>query len=249
MGLRIQHALLMAGAWVAAAAPARAWTEADVRAVRAEVDVAPDGGAHVQLELGVKVRRGWLEGLEVAGLDPDLELDPERPPWWIPVDDGDAEREPPAFEPDVRVFRDGRVQLRFIDRRSPRRGTYRAGFAYRTRLQVEPAADDRLRLRWTLPPWRSGLDDVEVRVHAPGRAHPAKSLPDAPSGVRVTRQEDADGTTLTFRRTHLPRTVAWPVAVEVPAGAMAPGLVPEAPERAAPPRAVSAAPPGDPAPR
>lgn len=227
--------------WLAVAGSARAWTETDVQTARAEVDIGSDGRAQVVLELEVRVRRGWLEGLEVAGLDPDLQLDPERPAWWLQVDEAEDGAPPASFEPELKVRNDGRVYFDFPRRKAPRRGTYRAGFAYETRLQPEPLAGDRIRLGWTLPPWRSGLDDVTVVVRAPAGARPAIEPPDEPSAVRATRSEEGGRTTIQFRRAHLPRTVAWTVGVTVPSEAVDLALRPE--PSAAPPLPTSSAPP------
>ena len=48
-----------------------AWTEAAVRSVQAEIDLSPDATAEVSLRARVRVHGGWLEGLEIAGLDPE----------------------------------------------------------------------------------------------------------------------------------------------------------------------------------
>jgi hypothetical protein len=222
----VPHALLvvLTGALLLTARTARAWTETDIQSVAAEVSLRPDGGARVVLAVMVRVRRGWLEGLEVTGLDPHLVLDPAAPPRWQPVfpaeEDEDARAAaPPAIEPEVQVH-GGRLQLTFPRRSAPRPGTYRATVTYFTTVTGERARGDRMRIGWTLPAWRSGLDDVTVRVHGPPGTRAAAGAVSAPSNVTVTRAEEDGTAVVTFHRTHLPRTLAWRVDVEVPARAM-----------------------------
>jgi hypothetical protein len=226
---------------------ARAWTEAEVRTVAAHVSIRPDGGAHVALELTVRVRRGWLEGLEVTGLDPHLVPDPARPPRWRPVIDPDgdappeADAEPADLEPDLHV-RGGGVQFRFPRRRAPRRGTYRATFDYFTTVQHRRVGADQVRLTWTLPAWRAGLDDVRVTLDAPPGARSADADQDTPSNISVTHAEQGGQSRITFHRAHLPRTLAWPLAIDVPIDAVDASLLPEPDGGPAP---SSPAPPGD----
>lgn len=193
--------------------PARAWTETQVQSARVHVDLDRDARAVVALELDVKVRGGWLEGLEVAGLDPDLELSEEKPPWVVST-------EGTKFRPDVRA-RNGRVQLRFDDRPSPRRGRYHVGLVYTTKLAhraTRPLESGDVRVTWTLPGWRTGLDAVRVSVTAPAGA---EFSDEQGSAVERTRRAAGGRVLLESRRAHLPRTVAWPIAIDVPAAAMA----------------------------
>src|SRR5688500_11613846 len=91
---------------VSAFAPsARAWTSAAVRSVEAQVALAPDGSADVTLIAVVAVQGGWLEGLEIAGLDPDLAL--VDPPAWAIDAGGDR------YAPRVEVLSGGRVSIAF----------------------------------------------------------------------------------------------------------------------------------------
>jgi hypothetical protein len=222
----VPHVLIivLSGALLLPTRTARAWTETDIQSVAAEVSLRPDGGARVVLDVMVRVRRGWLEGLEVTGLDPNLVLDPDAPPRWQPVlpaeEDADArEAAPPASEPEVQM-RGGRLQLTFPRRSAPRPGSYRATVTYFTTVTGERTRGDRIRIGWTLPAWRSGLDDVTVRVHGPPGTRAAAGAASAPSNVTITRTEEGSTAVVTFHRTHLPRTLAWRVEVEVPARAM-----------------------------
>lgn len=197
----------------APSARASAWTDAAVQSARATVDVGPDGRAIVALELRVGVHGGWLEGLEVAGLDPDLELDPDKPAWGV-AEDGTK------LAPIARAREPGVVSLSFDRARAPRRGTHTVGIVFTTSLAhraTEPTADGRIRVRWTLPAWRSGLDDVAIDVLAPARAE-AVALGE--ESIEHTKVEAGERVLLSWRRAHLPRTVAWTVELDVPEGAM-----------------------------
>ncbi|HJK89766.1 MAG TPA: hypothetical protein RMH26_03430, partial [Polyangiaceae bacterium LLY-WYZ-15_(1-7)] len=206
-------------AWLAAGlgAPGRAhaWTDAQVRTVKAEVRVDAAARAEVQLAVEVRVRGGWLEGLEVAGLDPELALD-EESLRFVSVQ---GER----FRPRVRVREGGRVQLRFERREAPRRGTYEVRFRYRSDLapMARPTEDgERVRVEWTLPGWEAGLDGVELTLDVPGdAAFPPED--DALATIHRSRETGEGRSRLSWRRAHLPRTLPWTVAAEVPAEAMA----------------------------
>ena len=54
--------------------PARAWTTAQIESAHARVEVDAEAVAEVTVLLQLQVRGGWLEGLELAGFDPDLQL-------------------------------------------------------------------------------------------------------------------------------------------------------------------------------
>lgn len=161
--LRASSALVVVAA-LFAAAPARAWTDAAVRSVQARVELRPDASARITLTATVRVHGGWLEGLELAGLDPDLVLDETAPPFAL---DAEGQR----YEPRAEVLAGGRVLLAFGRRGAPRRGTITVTIAYTTSLAhraTEPLEDEGLvRVRWTLPGWRSGLDGVQIEIVAP----------------------------------------------------------------------------------
>ncbi len=214
--------LLLVLALHAAFAPtgAQAWTDAHVRSVRAHVEVQPEGRARVAMELLVRIHGGWLEGLEVAGLDPDLTLDEGKPPWAVSDDEPTLK-----FAPHARVDEEGRLSLSFRGRNaSPRRGTVRVGFVYTTNLAhraTEGLSNGRVRVRWTLPPWRSGLDGVELALTVPpGAEQTAASTADRRAAVGFDRYALDDRTVFRWQRAHLPRTLAWTVEVDVPAESM-----------------------------
>lgn len=189
-----------------------------MRSVDARVVLAPDATATVTMTAMVRVHGGWLEGIELAGLDPDLVLDESAPPFAL---DEAGQR----YEPRAEVLSGGRVQLAFGRRSSPRRGTVTITIAYRTSLahRATEALEDeeRVRVRWTLPGWRSGLDGVQIEVLAP---HGARLGPrdesDSGASLDTEVEELPEGTLLRWRRAHLPRTVAWVVAADVPAESM-----------------------------
>lgn len=223
---------------------AHAWADAHVETASATVDVDTEGAAHVALELAVRVRGGWMEGLEVAGLDPDLVLDEEAPPTWF-------SEEGERFDPRVKVRDGGRITFSFRRRTSPRRGRYRVTLAYRTSLvgrAIEPAGDGKIRVSWTLPGWRTGLDGVRISLRTPGDAAQPEAITETQALIDHDRRRDGDHTVLSWRRAHLPRTVPWTVTADVPETAMHPDLRAPASPKVPTPRA-PATPPQPPSPR
>lgn len=202
-------------------APAHAWTDAAVRSVRAEVTIDGEARARVALTVDVHVHGGWLEGLDLAGFDPDLVVDEASPAFAL---DQAGER----YTPTIRTLEGGRIQLSFA-RHSPRRGRVTIVMAYHTSLAhraTEPLpGEDRVRVRWALPGWSGGLDGVQIDVLAPPGSTMAPGQRTEPGASLTTLVEERDGrAALRWRRAHLPRTVSWVVAVDVPAAAMAPSL-------------------------
>lgn len=214
-------------------AAAHAWTSSSVRTVSAHLVIAPDAGAEVTLVAELRVDGGWLASFEMDGLDPALELAAERPATF---EDALGAR----FTPTVEHRGDGRIVWSFRRRDAPRRGDYVASVTYRTHLATE-LDGDAVRVLWTLPAWRYGLDDVAITIDAPPGADAAIGDGDEAS-VSVTRVADVAGERVVLRRVHLPRTREWPIAIVVPAGRMdaalrTPRVVAPPP---APPRAAAA---------
>jgi hypothetical protein len=223
-------AAVLCAAVAGAAAPARAWTEAQVESLRANVEIGPDGHAQIAMQLRVRVHAGWLDALEVAGLDPGFELDAEKPPYFVSEDGGTK------YDPAVRLYeRQGRIAFSFRRRTSPRRGGYVVGLVYRADLSGATAPTDEggVRVRYILPGWRSGLDGVTVSMWLPPGARDASV---ALNAVEATELRTRERTVLTWTRAHLPRTVAWVFEAEVPEGAMAPELRRARPVDRRPPR-------------
>jgi hypothetical protein len=202
-----------------AASPARAWTEARVRSVSVHLVVAPDASAEVTLGADVRVERGWLEGLELDGLDPDLELRPEAR-----FEDALGE----VREAEVESRGRGRIVFAFRRRHAPRRGDYLARVVYGTHLASDVADDGDVRVRWTLPGWRYGLDDVAITIDAPLGAEIARDDTTAEGTVEMARADTEEGTRIVLSRAHLPRTREWSIAIEIPPDRM------DEPLRAAP---------------
>lgn len=242
MSARWLPLLALGGLWLPAG-QAYAWTETRIETVHARVDLEADAGANVVLDIFIYVQAGWLEGFEIAGLGPGIELtDTPVEVLSAPArasDEPERARPPNRFSPDVRL-RDDRVSLRFRRRNAPRRGRYRITLRYRTSLAPNVVLSDdgeRFRVTWTLPGWRSGLDGVLVEIRAPAGADFAPD-DDTLTVVSRSREEHGGRSLLRWRRAHLPRTVPWTVAVEVPRTQMAPLIV--ARQRAAEPPEVAA---------
>ena len=206
---------------------AEAWTEATVRSVQASVVMDREGSALVALELEVRVDRGWLEGLELSGLDPGLQLDATKPAWAASLDSP-----PRKFDPEVRAGSDGTLHLSFPGRGgSPRRGTFLVGVIYRASLAAdhdtgEGRAGGRLvghdseyaLIEWSLPAWQSGLDRVVVSLAVPGSALGGPGS--AEEHVASRRIAGEANTTFLWERAHLPRTTPWTLSALVPRDAL-----------------------------
>ena len=221
---------LFALVW-AAPIRARAWTEAQVTSVAARVELASDATAHVRLDLKIAVHGGFLTELELAGLDPGLELDPSVPVVLTAVESGEQRI------PSVEVRRDGRVTFRFRTREAPRRGQYTVSLAYMTSLAergVTMLESGDVRFTWTLPGWRSGLDAVRIHVVAPRGAAPHTSTHWDDRTITVARRDLGDRVEIDLERAHLPRTVPLVVAIDIPRTSVAASLRTSVTARAAP---------------
>lgn len=214
--------------------PAHAWTDAHVQTASAALRLSPEGALDVELTMRVHVRGGWLEALEVAGLDPALVLVSDT---VVAVSD-EGER----LTARASANEDGRVSIVFPRRAGPRRGHYTLVLPYRADLasRFVPSDPEHVRASWTFPGWQSGLDGVEVVLDAP---RGARFLGEDDALITLTRNREdvGDRTLLRWRRAHLPRTLAWELAFELPRSSVAPHLgsaaLPtqrEAPEEPAP---------------
>lgn len=196
-----------------APASVRAWTEAQVQSAQARVEVQPSGEVKVHMRLAVHVHGGWLEGLDIAGLDPELVLEPGQE---IVLVSSEGQR----FLPAVDAAQPGTISLAFRRRDAPRRGDYSLELAYRAVLApgaVQALEGERSRYEWVLPGWRSGLDDVRVELIGPPSAELDEELRVGESMVTRERETLPDGRVLfRFVRAHLPRTVPFQVAFTLP---------------------------------
>ncbi|MFT5355871.1 MAG: hypothetical protein ACI9KE_003091 [Polyangiales bacterium] len=217
-------AALAFGALLVIPARSMAWTEAEIETLRAELHIGEDANVRVEMTLQLHVRGGWLERLEVAGLDEGFVLDEESVRFR-----GEGQPRYP------RVVRrdDGRLQFSFARREAPRRGHYEISFTYRTDLSASARPEgERTRYDWTLPGWRTGLDGVEVVVVGPSSLRFAESE-DVLATIAKERSQEGDEATLTWKRAHLPRTVPWTLGFTFGGPSPAPTALVDAPEDAA----------------
>jgi hypothetical protein len=212
-GVRFVLVLALAIAQGLAPSLASAWTAATVRTAHADVELLPDGRAHVAMTVRVRVDGGWLEGLEFEGLDRDASLDPDHP---LTFRDSNGV----ALPVEVTPREGGRVSLRFARRWAPRRGEYEVDLAWITALEDTTALDaTALEARWIFPAWHYGLDGVEIRWIVPeGSAQQPEDEITAP--IEIDASPLGDGRiAITHRRAHLPRTSDWETVVRVPRAA------------------------------
>ncbi|MFZ5892425.1 MAG: hypothetical protein ACOY0T_15305 [Myxococcota bacterium] len=175
MSLRGLIAALAASASLAAASLANAaWLETRVKSHTAVVDVDARGSAKISQELVLSVRGGPLKSFEIAGADPDAELEPEA--TATPV----VRYGVPAPIP-LNIARqdDGTLHIEIEREKGLFTGTYTFRFAYRTAL----LARDRIRRRgtaaeveWIGPRFGDGIDVAKVIFRLPeGRVTPTLS--------------------------------------------------------------------------
>ena len=195
-----------------------AWTRARVHSARADVRVEPDTSLRVRLLLDLRVDAGWLRELELAGLESDIELDRRRRPYL-------RSEENEIYRPSAEVLEDGRIRLQFERKEAPRRGEYRVIVHYRTAgapKALEQDGSNQTRVHWAFPAWENGLHNVSASLSAPKGSSVPRELLDPPPGTEVEITEGRTGTTVRWRRVHLPRMTVWPLAIDVPRTAATP---------------------------
>lgn len=196
---------------------ASAWTDTLVESFRARVDARGEGPAKVEIELGIRIRGGWLEGLEITGLDPELVVSRDPRPVLY-----SAEGQP--YFPAVEMASDGSLWIRFAKTKAPRRGTYTAKLTFESPAAAPRASQGKRRVEFTIPGFRSGLDGAEIELLVPkGARLPHDFKPT--STVRTSHESRPDGERYVFRRVHLPRTVSFTAALELPSGVGATTIV------------------------
>ncbi len=199
------------------ASPARAWTRTVVKSARATVDIERDATLSILLRLDVEVHAGWLHEMEFAGLGADVDLNRYQPPYF-------RSEEGEIFRPEAEVRDDGTIHLSFARRGAPRQGEYRVFMRYRTKADVtavEVAGERRARVVWSVPTWETGLHNASVELRAPRGSVVPVEMQDTPPGVDFRIAERGDRTIVEWRRIHLPRMTAWPLALDVPVQAIA----------------------------
>ena len=204
-----------------------AWADATVRSASARVSIDEHAHAHVVIDATLRIDGGWLEALELDGLDEGLTLDPSDPVTMVPIaseDDLAAGIEHAPLSPSVSLRDDGVVVLAFVRRHAPRRGDYAVHLAYDADLSAGAHAEaDGTHVPWTFPAWRHGLDSVRVELAVPAGVAPALEADDE---IEVVRTEGADGVVWTLTRAHLARTREWPIDVLWPEGTLAVAIAP-----------------------
>jgi hypothetical protein len=189
---------------------ALAWTRAQVREVQARLELEASGRTRVQLSLAVAVEGGWLERLELPGLDEGLSLAQE--PAWALLESGQRVAAQAQLEAGV-------LTLRFA-RRALRRGVHRVHVQYTTELgaRARPQLAGFSRLTWTLPGWEAALSGAEIVVLGPSALR-AQVEPDA--AAQVETGMEGERRRVRFTRVHIPRASPWEVALELPSPALA----------------------------
>lgn len=195
------RALCVLGLVSCFALPARAWTRAQVRDAVAEVTPRADGQLEVRLDLGLVVQGGWLERLELPGLDEGLTLAAE--PTLSEVEEGI-----PYPAPSASAEADSLV-VSFEKKHAPRRGVYRLVVSYTAPLAQRL---DEGTFRWTLPGFQAGLDRAEILLRLPAGA---RALPDPELAYEVHAEPQAQAVHLRFVRVNVPRSVPWSVGAEL----------------------------------
>lgn len=194
-------------------AKAHAWTDAKVQGVHTRIELSENGVADVAMTIKIRVRGGWLSRFEITGLDEDIVFAATRPAVLI-------SEEGRRYIPEIKVRDPGNVVLKFTDtKRVPRRGSYLCELRYATASianDSENTGDDKHHAYWSLPPWPVGLEDIQIEIVTPLGSRPL-ALSEEESFVEHRGYHDDDNqTVLSWRRVHLPRTVAWKVGFTLP---------------------------------
>jgi hypothetical protein len=192
------------------ASVARAWTTASVEDVRGRVVLDEDGHAEVTLDLGVRVRGGWLERFDLDGLGDGLTMCEPRPAE-LETEDG------LTLLPRVQV-RAGSVSVRFEKRDAARRGLHRLRLFYHRSL-VEPT--DMGALAFALPGFQQAIGAAEIVVDAPASIAPVR---DPESTTLLRERRVGERRELTFSRTHWPRATPWRFALSRQSGPARAGI-------------------------
>lgn len=205
--------------WLFAPSPGRAWTDAHVREAHAALALSGADHVAVELELVLEVRGGWLEQLELPGLDDGLVLAEQEPALAI-LESGEQ-------VPAQVTLRGSTLSLKFARRDGLRRGLHRLRVRYALAHAAQGQSDVQglARLYWSLPGFEAGLTRASVRILGP---HAMRAVEAAEVAQTVARGERGREQLLTFTRVHVPRATPWTIAVELPASQISPGALPAA---------------------
>lgn len=202
-----------------APAPVRAWTDARVLEVEAEVLLRDEGEADVALGLLLEVRDGWLAQLELSDLADELTLADDEP---VVLTTARGERLLPKVE-----HEDGTLSLGFARERAPERGIHRVLVRFRTHaLRRAALADGRGRVYFGLPGWESGLVRAGITLRA---SHALTPVADDAIAQRIQTSPD-DETAVHYERVHVPRATPWEVAIDRSPPSSASALTPVSPQ-------------------
>jgi hypothetical protein len=193
--------------WLLAPSASRAWTEAHVREAHAALALTSAEDVAVELDLALEVRGGWLEQLELPGLDQGLVLAAQEPAVAV-LESGEQ-------VPAQVSLRGSTLTLKFARRDGLRRGLHHlhVRYALPNAALVQAGGHEPARLYWTLPGFEAGLTRASVSLLGPGgmRAVDAPEVAQAVQGVARGREH-----LLTFSRVHVPRATPWTIAVDLP---------------------------------
>lgn len=191
------------------ASPAQAWTRAQVKEARVDLVLGAGPSLGVSLDLGVEVSGGWLERLEVLGLE-GLPTSAGEVSAWLTREDGSE------ATPEVRL-KPGSAELKLVRSEAPKRGMHRLGLRYQAETFTANQQGAFTRIEWTLPGWEAGLDHAEVRFRLP---QGARAVSDSELAQEVSEEVGPEGEVwVRFVRVHVPRETPWRVAVDVPLAA------------------------------
>jgi hypothetical protein len=197
---------------------AQAWTDAKIQNLETRIALVERDPAEVAMKITIVVRSGWLSSFEITGLDDDMVLDEKRPPTLVSETGAN-------YYPEIKTLSPGCVVLVFSNQHeAPGRGSYAFDLFYKTRLLSRSSRvnqSNTLQVQWTLPPWQVGIDDVRIEVTAPKGARPIALSSDVPFSEERTFSDKDNGTTLSWHRFRLPKTVAWAIGFTLPQGSFA----------------------------
>jgi len=201
--------LVLLGLWlIAQPSSAFAWTRAQIRGADAHVEVIDASTAQIALTLKLHISGGWLSELELPGLAADIVPDADKPPTVI-AETGEK------YAPEL-AFARGMWRVTFVDKRSaPWRGDYTLTLFYRESLTTEQLESGLQRLRWSMPPWRLGMEEPRIWISAPVGSRPSVNGDSGAFGAeRVLHLRGRS--LISHTRAQLPRDTEWSVAVDVP---------------------------------